>query len=264
MTSKTISKKVGSRKSSKKYKNALVLSGGGMRGFAHIGVLEALLESKIKPDYIVGTSVGALVGVCYAAGKSIDEIKNFFLNLSTYKLLRPRFSGGLFDTGRIVNTILNFAGVTSFSQLSIPLVINATDINKGEEKVFKSGELKPALQASIAVPGVFAPVTIENIVYVDGGMTNPLPVHLVPSTKRIFVVDIAFKFEKVTARSNSLSILKNAVFSLQKQSLKNVTKDMVYIKPPLQEFDLYDYAVADRKKMLSRGKLAARKVLKEL
>lgn len=253
-----------SSRSSKKYTSALVLSGGGMRGFAHLGVLEVLLERGIQPQIIAGTSIGAIVGVCYAAGKSVEEMKDFFLNISLYKILRPRWKSGLLDTKKIIEEILSFAQVSTFEELSIPVIITATDINKGKEKVFSSGNLQQALEASIAIPGIFAPVSIGKTFYVDGGISNPLPVHLIPEVKHIYVVDIAFKFEIITEKSSALSILKNAIVSLQKQSFLHLSRDIIYIKPPLQEFDLFEYSSQARKTMISRGRFAAKKVLDAL
>lgn len=257
MMSKNISKKVIS--------NALVLSGGGTRGFAHIGVLEVLLKNNFIPDVIVGSSVGALVAVCYASGKSLEEIKNHFLKLSFYKLLRPSWSSGLLNSKTIVDSVLSFLEITHFSDLSIPVIINATNINTGKEKIFSSGKLKYALQATIAVPGLFSPVKIGNSFYVDGGLSNPLPVHLLPKSKNIFVVDVAFKFEKITDKTSVLTVLQNAIFSLQRQqSLKDLTDSMIYIKPPLQKFQLYETSLSARNDMLKRGRLAAKKALRNL
>ena len=249
--------------SKKAVSNALVLSGGGTRGFAHIGVLEVLLAEGLHPDIIVGSSVGALVGVCYASGKSLEEISNHFLNLSFYKLLRPKWSAGLLDTEKIIDEVLSFAGVSTFEELSIPVLVNATNINNGKEKCFSSGKLKPALQATIAVPGLFSPVKIGQNFYVDGGMANPLPIHLLPKAKNVFVVDIAFRFEKVTEKTSPFTVLQNAIFSLQKQSLNNIDKDIIYIKPHLTEFSLYEYSSAAKKTMLGRGRFAAKKALKK-
>ncbi|MCA9478321.1 MAG: patatin-like phospholipase family protein [Nanoarchaeota archaeon] len=254
--SKNISKKAVS--------NALLLSGGGTRGFAHLGVLEVLEDEGFKPDFIVGSSVGALVGVCYAAGKPLDEIVSHFLEIPLYKLLRPNFNGGLLGTEKIVDAVLSFAQVTSFSQLSIPLVVNATDINNGDDVSFSSGKLKPALQASIAVPGLFSPVVIGSRVFVDGGSSHPLPIHLLPKAKHTFIVDITFKFEKITEKSSPLKVLQNALFALQKQGLSKLKKGMIYIKPPLEEFSHYEYVTSARRTMLLRGRKAAREALHTL
>ncbi len=261
MTYKTISKKAVSKKR-KQY--ALVLSGGGMRGFAQVGALEILLEQGISITAIAGTSIGAIVGVCVAAGKSIDDIKSFFLTLSAFKVLRPKWGAGLLDNKKLVAEVLSFAGVTTFEELLIPMFVNATDINKGKERIFSSGKLQLALQATIAVPGIFSPIQIGKNFYVDGGISHVLPIHLVSKKKNIIAINVALNFEKITSKSSLLSVLDNSILSLQKQSLENMRKDIVLISPRLDEFDFYDYSSKARKAMLRRGRLAAKKALEEL
>lgn len=250
---KTISKKAVS--------NVLALSGGGTRGFAQLGALRVFDEQGIHFDAIAGTSVGSLIAVCYASGKSIEEIISHVMKLPFYKFLRPQWGAGLLRTENIVDEIISFIGVSTFEELSIPVFVQATDINTGEEISFSSGKLKPALCASIAVPGVFTPVKIGRKFYVDGGISRVIPFHVLPPAKNMYIVDIGFKFEKITTKSSSLQVVQNALFCLQKQTVLDMPSTAVYIEPDLDKFTFYEYSLAKRKKMLELGRLATKKAL---
>ncbi len=173
----------------------LALGGGGVRGLAHASVLEALDELGLKPSTIAGTSMGAVVGAIYASGASGREIKegirrNLILKEDSWSdvlgkradLLKwltafsPGFSrGGLMRAERFLKHL--FAGITktTFEELDIPLIVTATDYWSAREVILTEGDLMPALQASMAVPGIFAPVVISGRVLIDGGITNQVP-----------------------------------------------------------------------------------------
>jgi NTE family protein len=163
-------------------KIGLVLSGGGARGLAHIGVLKVLEKENITFDFIAGTSMGAILGAAYASGKKIEEIEDVALKFSRrtelIKLLdlSPRRRGLL--EGHKVREFLGrfFGDITTFEQLKIPMAINAVDLKTGKEIVFTSGELLPPIYASSAIPGLFSPVPYQNYFLVDGGVLNNLPV----------------------------------------------------------------------------------------
>jgi len=172
---------------------ALALGGGGARGLAHIVVLEELDALGIKPVALAGTSVGALIGACYAAGMSGKQIRRYVLDLAhdrggvIRRLLAARassfadlFAGGignmtLVDAERFCTQFLPEAVPKNFEALHIPLTVVASDLYARTEVAMSSGLLTPALAASIALPGLTRPVVRENRVLVDGGATNPLP-----------------------------------------------------------------------------------------
>jgi len=165
-----------------KTKIGLVLSGGGARGLAHIGVLKVFERENISFDYIAGTSMGAILGAAYASGKTVEEIEDVALNFSRrselIKLLdlSPR-KRGLLEGHKVREFLGRFFGdITTFEQLQIPMSINAVDLWTGKEIVFTRGELLPALYASSAIPGIFSPVSFQNYFLVDGGVLNNLPV----------------------------------------------------------------------------------------
>ncbi len=154
-------------------KRPFVLSGGGIRGAAHLGVLRAFREAGTVPDAISGTSAGALVGALIADGRTPEEANELIQD----ELSRPRrIRKPTLVSKRIETFLRRTLRHTHFEDLSIPLYVSATDLEKGGQRVFSSGELLPALMASCAIPVVFPPVQVNGVYYVDGGISNNLPV----------------------------------------------------------------------------------------
>jgi len=160
-----------------KYKIGLVLSGGGARGFAHLGVIQALNESGIFPGVISGTSAGAIVGALYADGykpKEILKLMNSKSSLDYFSLTVPK--GGFLKISGVIRTLSANLRAKSFNELKIPLYVTATDLNNGKAVYFSSGNLLQAIIASSSIPVLFRPFTIDNIQYVDGGVLDNLPI----------------------------------------------------------------------------------------
>ncbi|WP_297596599.1 patatin-like phospholipase family protein [uncultured Cetobacterium sp.] len=198
------------KKETKQPKIGLVLSGGGAKGFAHIGVLKTLEKNNIKVDYITGTSMGALIGALYSVGYTPDEIeklvldinwqdtfndspnqadisidqrslmKNYNLSLKYDDFLNFALPKSLKNTQRIYlklkNLLWNAENIKDFNKLPIPLQIIATDLNTGKSKAFNSGDLAKVITASISIPTIFDPVKIGDSYYVDGLLSRNLPV----------------------------------------------------------------------------------------
>lgn len=164
-------------------KRGLVLSGGGARGIAHIGVLKALDEMEIKFHQISGTSAGSIVGALYAYGHTPDQIFELLKSLSIFKSVRPAFAWtGLFTMDGLKELLLKSIPENNFSALKIPLTIAATDIRKGQVHYFNEGELIPAIVSSCSIPAVFNPVSLNGNLYVDGGLLDNLPVKPIRTT----------------------------------------------------------------------------------
>ncbi len=158
-------------------KRGIVLSGGGARGIAHIGILKALDEMRISFDYISGTSAGSIVGALYAYGHKPDRIFELISNLSMFKSVRPAFAWtGLFTLEGLKEMLAKAIPENRFEKLKIPLTVAATDIRNGQIKYFTSGELAPAIIASSSIPAIFNPVALNGTLYVDGGILDNLPV----------------------------------------------------------------------------------------
>jgi NTE family protein len=172
---------------------ALALGGGGARGLAHIAVLEALDEMGARPAAIAGASIGAVVGAAYAAGLTGKQIRRYAIGLAhdrgevTRRLMRSRagrlrdlFGGGFGDATRLdaeklCEQFLPETFPDDFAALTTPLFVVASDLYRRREVVLSAGPLKRALAASIALPTIIRPITVDDQVLVDGGATNPLP-----------------------------------------------------------------------------------------
>lgn len=189
----------------------LVLSGGGAKGMAHVGVLRVLEEMHIPVDVVVGTSAGSAVGALYASGMSVAEIEQRFINMDwlssfrddpgrVYKPVRRKqderrfpvvpglgiradglhVGGGIVagqNLGFILNELTHSAAlVEDFDKLAIPFRAVATDLATGEQVVIGDGSLAEAIRASMSIPGVYAPVERQGRLLVDGGIANNLPI----------------------------------------------------------------------------------------
>lgn len=158
----------------------LVLGSGSSRGWAHIGAIEALKEDGIPIDVIAGCSVGSYVGAIYASG-ALASLKDFVLRMngkkvfSYFDVVFPR-SGLLDGTKRVRELFSMHTDVKRFSDLTIPLMMVATDLERGDKVVLKSGSLLEALRATMSMPGLFAPARVKDRWLVDGGLVDPVPV----------------------------------------------------------------------------------------
>jgi NTE family protein len=158
-------------------KIGLVLSGGGARGVAHIGVLKALDEIGIKFSIASGTSAGSIVASLYSYGYKPDEIFDIIKNLSIFKSVSPAWTwAGLLKMDGLEMLLRKHIPENNFSVLKIPLTIAATEIRKGHIHYFTEGELIPAVVSSCSIPAVFNPVNFNGGLYVDGGLLDNLPV----------------------------------------------------------------------------------------
>jgi len=164
----------------KKPKLGIALGSGAARGIAHLGVLRYLTEQNISPNIVAGTSIGAFIGACYAADK-LDDIEEWFRKLTLKKLisvLDPKLSsrGGLADGEAFVDYMSETFGELLFEELPKKLTVVATDMVTGREVWFESGPVWPAVRASMAYPGLIAPVPHNGSYLLDGGLVNPVPV----------------------------------------------------------------------------------------
>lgn len=171
-----------------RYQLGIVLSGGGIRAVAHAGVLAALAEADIVPDAISGTSAGAIVGALWAAGKSPEEIVEFFAEVSPFRLGHVALRGpGLLDAERVGEPFRQAFPEDSFEALSKPLFVAATDLLHGRTEIFDTGPLIRPLIASSAVPLVFTPVAIGGSLYADGGILDNFPIEPLLGLCRVLI-----------------------------------------------------------------------------
>lgn len=158
-------------------KVGLVLSGGGARGVAHIGVIKALLELGVKVDIVSGTSAGSIVGALFAKGLSPEEMLAAVSGLSLFRSVRPAWTwSGLLTMEGLKVLLMKHIPENDFKALKIPLTVAATEVRLGQVHYFSEGELIPAIISSCSIPAVFNPVSFGDHLYVDGGLVDNLPV----------------------------------------------------------------------------------------
>lgn len=173
---------------------ALVLGSGGPRGFAHIGVLKALEDAGVKPDLIVGSSVGSMVGALYAAGMSARELERLAYEINMLQFFEFRtLDGGLATGGAIQNYVDSKVGGLAIEQLKIPFVAAATRVSDGKIALFNHGDPGLAVRASGASPGEFEAVRIGDQTYVDGDEASPVPIEVARrlGAKVVIAVDVS-------------------------------------------------------------------------
>ncbi|NTI22322.1 patatin-like phospholipase family protein [Rhizobium rhizogenes] len=182
----------------KKVKIALALGGGAARGWAHIGVLRALDEAGIEVGMVAGTSIGALVGGCYLAGK-LDELEAFSRSLTMRRIASlldlTIGSSGLFGGMRLTKRMQEHLEGLSIEDLDRTFVAVASELNTGHEVWIANGSLITALRASYALPGIFEPVRTNSRTLVDGALVNPVPVSVCRAYEQPLVVAVNLNYD---------------------------------------------------------------------
>ena len=176
----------------------LVLSGGGALGFAHIGVIKALEEYGIEPKYVAGTSMGAIIGVMYAAGYSADEIMQIVKEKRLYKVGRlitwqsSLRNGGMSTHKTLLRELAELIPHNSFDSLERKFMVCVTSVETGEVVYrHEGGDLKEYVAASAAIPGMFEPIMIDSVRYIDGGIVDNLPVsQLLTLNPQLFIIGV--------------------------------------------------------------------------
>jgi NTE family protein len=243
----------------------LALGGGGAKGLAHILMLEALDDMGITPRVIAGSSIGAIIGALYASGLKGREIRaqieQFFVEQDNaeHKLfalpksirwldfIDPAFvMGGLLDSSDFISYIGELMPARRFRDLSIPLKVVTADLMTGEQVVVESGELLPAVQASMAVPGVFPPVEIDGRTLVDGGVANPLPYDLVERGSDIVIaIDVSGSRDfEAGEKLSSLGVLLQSFTAMSHNILAEKLRHQrptVYVKPDIRNVQILEF-----------------------
>ncbi len=184
------------------FKIGIALSGGGMRGIAHIGVLKALMENNIHPSIVSGTSAGSIIGAMYAAGKTPDEMLDFVTTTNLFKVFKPGFPlNGLSNLTYLVERLEKYIEIDSFETLEKVLYVYATNLHTGEEQRFQQGKLFDKIMASCAIPLIFKPVEIDNTLFCDGGLVNNLPAKDIHRHCKMVIGSNVIPMETKTKRS---------------------------------------------------------------
>ena len=207
-------------------KIGIALGGGAARGWAHIGVLRALTKSGLKPNVIAGTSIGAVVGGCYAAGK-LDLLEDFVTQLTPRSLLRfldiDLSGGGLMSGARLRRTLDKELEGVMIEDLPATFVAVATEIGTGREIWLTKGPLTTAIRASYALPGIFRPVQINGRWLMDGAFVNPVPVAICRAMGANLVIAVNL---------HHLGISRTALTPLEATAMDTTPPEPVAEPPP--------------------------------
>ena len=274
----------------------LALGGGGARGAAHIGVIQALHRAGVRPDVIAGTSAGSTVGAMYAATLDPDWIEKRFREFIEHESFRTFNSGELLD-GRNQETFLSkvtskvkqhymvilglnrsyvakreilenavdyLLPVDTFEELKIPLKILVTDIHSGEDIVYESGELKEAIVQSSSIPGFFEPTHKDGRLLVDGGVTAPLPVSVLKKlTELVMAIDITNHSLKPLDDPNMIEIVRRSDIITSLKLKERIAQDAdILIRPDVLGLHWSEFGKFDD--LLKSGRDAAAKTLKSI
>ena len=291
-------------------KIGLVLGGGGAKGAAEVGVLKVLEKYGIKPDYIVGTSIGSIVGGLYAAGYSAAELETMFQTQEWLTLLTDRsctfanepykvvdgvtyiFGFPIIDRQAIglgvmkgssiehmLDSMTSAKGCKDFASLKIPFSCVAADIRSGKEVILHEGSVAKAMRASMAIPGVFKPVEIDNHMLVDGGMLNNLPVDVCRKMGADIIIAVDLQQNEQKPRPQTDMTVLNAVVDLvglggilnwitnrpdiEKYNLNRKDID-IYIHPSMPDVDVTSFGNKKAARMIQQGAEAAQQQLPQL
>ena len=261
----------------KRPKIGLVLSGGGAKGFAHIGVLKVLEEAGVKIDYIGGTSMGAVIGGLYASGYNANQIdsifqatnfnelindfiprssKNFYerRNDELYALVLPfnkmkigipeALSKGMYNYNLLSTITRNVRHIRDFNQLPIPFLCIGTNIETGEEVLLNKGNLAQAMIASSAFPSLFSPVEIDGKILVDGGVVNNYPIEEVRKLGADIIIGVDVQndlYDRTQLRDATKILVQITNLQSIERMRKNVTNTDIYIKPDVTQYGVISF-----------------------
>jgi NTE family protein len=275
----------------KRPKIGLVLSGGGAKGFAHIGVLKVLEEAGIKIDYIGGTSMGSIIGGLYASGYNASQIdsifkktnfdelindyiprssKNFYgkkndelyaiaLPFSNFRIGIPEaLSKGMYNYNLLSGLTRNVRHVRDFNQLPTPFLCIGTNIETGEEVLLNKGNLVQAMMASSAFPSLFTPIEIDGNLLVDGGVVNNYPIKEVRNLGADIIIGVDVQDDLMNRKNlkNATKILVQITNLQSIDKMKNKIKDTdVYIKPDIRDYGVISFDKGEE--IIRKGEEAA-------
>lgn len=245
------------------YKLGLALSGGGVRGFAHIGALRALEDVGIKPDVIAGVSAGSIVATFYAAGMSADEIFDIFGNIDMSKFLQVDISkSGLLKLDKLRKFIAKSLPVENIEQLAMPTIIGATDIEYQHEKAFITGNIAERVVASCSIPLVFKPVKIDGTYYVDGGVLHNLPsYYLRPLCNTVIGINVSpSKLGPIKLDVKSLAYRTYKIMTMRNVEADKHLCDLLVDIVSIQGHSTFDTKAA--RKIAQKGYFETMKILK--
>lgn len=224
-------------------KIGLALGGGAVLGAAHIGILKALEKNNISVNYLTGTSIGALIGALYAFGKTPDEIQQIALDIDWMDFSNISLSKyGLLSNEKISIFLEEQIGDVTFNEAKIPIAVVATDISNGQKVIISEGKIAEAVMASTALPGIFAPVEINDRLLVDGGIVENVPVVSLKEMGAEFciAVDLNAKHSQKKPESILEVLLNTFDFTIMTATKLQTEEADLIIKPDLTSFNMVD------------------------
>lgn len=217
---------------------ALVLGGGGCRGFGHIGVLRVLEREGLRPDLVVGSSAGSLVGALHAAGLDAASIERLGARLNPNMLRDWVFPGlGMFSGAGIARFVRTYARRTQIESLPVRFAAVAADLRTGEQVVLDSGDLGLAVQASSSAPGLLEPVRLGGRLLVDGNIASPVPVGAARrlGAKRVLAVDVTFPPGQADLDDPFDALYQGFSILTRKLAMEERASADLFLEPPIPE-----------------------------
>ncbi len=245
----------------------LALGGGAARGFAHVGVIQVLEESGIRPRLVVGTSAGSLVAALYASGRSgaqLQQVAESMEEASITDWTLPLFTRGMIRGEALAHYVNTLVKGRLIESMAMPLGIVATDLNSGQGVLFRRGDTGTAVRASSSVPGVFQPVKIGLREYVDGGLVSPVPVRYAKEmgAELVIAVDIS-SIADGNLTDGTLQVLMQTFTIMGKSINAFELRDADVVVQPVQTgLNSTDFSV--RKRAIEAGRAAMTKMLPRL
>ena len=245
---------------------ALVLGAGSARGLAHIGVLQVFEKHRIPFDFIVGSSMGAMIGGIYACGADMKMLGRMLEHLDSrlfFDVQLPRMG---FISGKRIKELLNLMTKRkNFEETKIPLLVVATDLLTGEQVVLEEGSITEAIRASISIPGIFHPVKRDEMILVDGAVVNRLPIEVARSRGAdiIIAVDVTFGEGRTVTVNNTMDVILTAIDIMQKKQFDLIyDKADILIQPAVGGFASKDFEKSQE--IIQLGRQAAEAKLDEI
>lgn len=238
---------------------ALVLGSGGARGYAHIGVIDILEKNGIKPDFIVGTSAGSIVGSIYASGKTADELKQVALDLKVADVREISIGlKGFFDGKKVQDYVNKQVNQQSLEKMKIPMYVVATELKQGKKVVFNYGNTGQAVRASVSIPSMFTPANIGGIEYVDGGLVSPVPVDVARDLGADIVIAVDILAQPIYTETTNVWGLFNQNINIMQNKLasEELKHADIVIQPNLRE-KAHIFDVEGRQATIQMGEDAA-------
>ena len=245
---------------------ALVLGSGGARGYAHIGAIESLEKNGIRPDFIVGTSAGSIVGALYASGKSASDLRQIALNMKVQDVRGFKFDKqGFLDGEKVEDFVNHQIKNMPLQSMQIPLFVVATELKTGKKTVFNYGNTGQAVRASVAIPSMFVPAKINQQEYVDGGLVSPVPVEVAKQLGADIVIAVDILAQpKYTETTNMWGMFNQNINIMQHQMSKTELKQAdIIIRPDIRE-KAHIFDVKERDNTMLAGEIATQQHIPEL